>query len=187
MKRNSLTKQDDTENSEEQLPSIEQIIRLAQRLKKDRSDTKALKQLRWALRKHPSSWRRAGDLARLAAKELAKQVAGGDRLRQEEILAGMERVKQQLGYEESPMTERLLIEQVATCWLHYQITLFVHSGSGIATDPTDEKNKYWDKRLSKVERRLQRAIKTLERVRKMARGRKTLQVNVGEQQVIQNE
>lgn len=77
MKRNSLTKQDDTENSEEQLPSIEQISRLAQRLKKDRSDTRALKQLRWALRKHPSAWRRAGDLARLAASELAKQVAGG--------------------------------------------------------------------------------------------------------------
>lgn len=127
------------------------------------------------LTRRPKMWRDAARLSRLAAHFLVTQVPKETPSERDAALRAMDELRLGLGWAESPPHERLLIDQVALALCSYQITVLIHSlfAYGPADAPTH--GPYWEDRLAKTERRLQRAIKTLAQVRKLTRSTKAVQ------------
>jgi len=147
---------------------------------------KSLAKLRRTLQEYPEAWRYAGDLARLATDELIAKGLAKSKVTQEFVRQGVEEIRRNMGYDHAPTLERLLIEQVTTCWVGASLTqgkyAVLAEGGSLPPPQAD----YWERRLSAAQRRYRRACETLARVRKIARRTPTLQVNVavaGGQQV----
>ena len=139
-----------------------------------------------AMRDHPKTMGIFSDLAHMAACKLAG--AFGHSYSTDALWMLKHRtIRRELGYEQSSPVERLLIEQVALCYLR------MYHAEGVYTHvlqnrPTPEEVGYWDKRLSAVQRRYLRAVETLTRVRRLL-GLPPVQVNIalaGGQQVVAN-
>jgi hypothetical protein len=97
----------------------------------------------------------------------------------------LQSLKDELGYRDAPMLERLLIQQAALCWLKLNIVELNYS-SVMKQSITLTLGMYWEKRLTASQKRFTRACETLARVRKLARNTPALQVNIaadGGQQV----
>ncbi|MBC8548161.1 MAG: hypothetical protein H8D23_00785, partial [Candidatus Brocadiales bacterium] len=101
------------------------------------------------------------------------------------IEAQTEVMRQGLGFEQSPMLEQMLIENVIICWLRlqwaeYQLSGFMGSGGSNSMAEVT----YWERRLTTAQQRFLRASNSLAKVRKLTRG--TVQINIasdGGQQV----
>ena len=94
-------------------------------------------------------------------------------------------LKKDLGYDDAPMLEQLLIQQAALCWLKLSLIELSYSGT-MKQSITLTLAMYWEKRLSAAQRRFTRACETLARVRKLSRNTPALQFNIatsGGQQV----
>lgn len=97
----------------------------------------------------------------------------------------LQALKNELGYDNAPMLERLLIQQAALCWLKLNLIELNYS-SVMKQSITLTLGMYWEKRLTAAQKRLTRACETLARVRKLSRNTPALQVNIaadGGQQV----
>ena len=94
-------------------------------------------------------------------------------------------MKDDLGYSVASPLERLLIEQVVLCSMHYY--LVVAEYNAVVGIPIPESSvQHWERRLTAAQGRYVRAIESLARVRKLARTTPALQVNIaahGGQQV----
>jgi len=93
----------------------------------------------------------------------------------------IESVQLDLGYPDAPPLERLLIENVASFWVHLHLTQLEYaalSGQGVPVETADR----WERRLSAAQRRFLKAIETLARVRRLRRSA-SLQLNIGAQQL----
>ena len=86
-----------------------------------------------------------------------------------------------LGYQDAPLLEQLLIEHVALAWLDYD-TLVIRYAQKTTESHTTEAGLYWDRRLNSAQQRYLRAVEMLARVRRLAMVT-PLQVNIGGQQV----
>ena len=147
---------------------------------------KSLAKLRRTLQEYPEAWRYMGGLAQIVTDHLITKIPGNTKVVQEFVRQEAEEIRHNMGYDHAPMLERLLIEQVTTCWVgayltQWKYTVLVEGGS-LPTPKAD----YWERRLSAAQRRYRQACETLARVRKIARRTPTLQVNVavaGGQQV----
>jgi hypothetical protein len=89
-------------------------------------------------------------------------------------------LKKELGSEEAPLLEQLLIQQAALCWLKLNLVELSYSGT-MKQSITLTLGIYWEKRLSAAQRRFTRACETLTRVRKLSRNTPALQVNIAAQ------
>ncbi len=97
------------------------------------------------------------------------------------------KVKSLLGYDRASPVERLLIEQVAACYLRLNITEQSFEGV-MGQEHTFKLGAYWEKKLAAAQHRYLRAIETLARVRKLLGG-PAVQFNIaahGGQQVVNN-
>lgn len=131
--------------------------------------------------------------------ELWREVAGAGQLAERTVIENavavpalkecwkhrMQSLKKELGNEEAPMMERLLIQQVALCWLKLNLVELNYS-SVMKQSITLTLGAYWEKRLTAAQKRFTRACESLARVRKLSRNTPALQVNIaanGGQQV----
>jgi hypothetical protein len=76
-----------------------------------------------------------------------------------------------------PPLERLLIEQVVLCWLHFNLLDLEYTNimsASISASTADHS----ERRLSAAQRRYLRACEALARIRKLARTTPALQVNI---------
>jgi hypothetical protein len=92
--------------------------------------------------------------------------------------ANMEFIKENLGYDDAPMIEKLMIDNIVNCWfrqywVEYQLAGFM--GRDVSMSVVE----WWEKRLSATQRRYLRACGTLARIRKITRA--TLQINIAEE------
>ena len=134
-----------------------------------------------ALRAHPELWRICGDLAAdardaLIAKHTPQPVV------QAAIRQGVACLEQELGADTAPALERLLIQQIAVCWLNVYDVQHRYSRVQVG-GVTLAQGTYWEKRLSAAQRRYLLACESLARVRRLAQPR-PLQINVAGQQLI---
>jgi hypothetical protein len=86
-----------------------------------------------------------------------------------------------LGYDQAPLLEQLLIEHVALAWLDFDMVQILYA-RGTTGSHTLTSGAYWDRRLNSAQHRYLRAVETLARVRRLAQVT-PLQVNIGGQQV----
>jgi hypothetical protein len=98
------------------------------------------------------------------------------------VALNMEAIKAGLGYETAPTLERLLIEQIALCWLRVgeaeAMYSQVHSASHVPAQ-----SAYADRRLAACTARYLGACESLARVRRLSRG-VVVQVNMANQQIV---
>src|SRR5690349_17146569 len=124
---------------------------------------------------------RAGHLAELMVIENAHATAALKGCRKHRLQV----LKKDLGYDDAPLLEKLLIQQAALCWLKLNLVELSYSGT-MAQSITLTLGIYWEKRLTAAQRRFARACETLARVRKLSRNAPALQFNIaasGGQQV----
>lgn len=142
-----------------------------------------IRALRECLRVVPDLWRGLMDLVEVTEGRVMGEMDMTRSMR-EGLEVGLQHLKEELGYSTAPMLEKLLIEQVALCWLRQNFTELTLTRA--ANSGTLEQGEYWEKRLSATQRRYLRACETLARVRKLTLGTLALQVNIaaaGGQQV----
>jgi hypothetical protein len=129
----------------------------------------------------PDFCRAVVDMSEVVQTELIKNMAGGSqafvRMAIEEQALN---VRDEMGYHDAPIMEKLLIENIVTSWLllqHYeQQVAFRMTGS--YSIPVLE---FWERRLSKAQKRYLAACESLTKIRKMAIP--AVQVNIGEKQI----
>jgi len=86
-------------------------------------------------------------------------------------------LKKELGSDEAPLLEQLLIQQAALCWLKLNLVELSYSNT-MKQSITLTLGMYWEKRLTAAQRRFTRACETLTRVRKLSRNTPALQLNI---------
>jgi len=134
--------------------------------------------LRKALQQDRALWQQASDLNHLAHEILMGKFPPAIR---EAVYLRLEALQEELGYAESPAIERLLIEQIGTCWLNFHVTqLFYDVVTGQITSMKGVEQ--WEQRLTAAQRRYLKAIETLTHVRRQLRPN-AVQLNIGTQQL----
>lgn len=95
----------------------------------------------------------------------------------------MEQIKAGLGYDTAPELERLLIDEIALCWLRVGEAEAMYSQiMGDTHQPG--RALYAERRLSACLARQVRACEALARVRRLSKGTAAVQVNIAGQQIV---
>lgn len=136
-------------------------------------------EIKKGLSEHPKLWRLVGDMAGQARLKLISQHTVGP-VADEAMHKGYHVTLKELGYDEAPALEKLLIEQVGLCWLQVYIIHYLYVAS-TGENYSFRGGEHWEKRLTLAQKRYLRAIETLAKVRKL--GPKVVMLNVAHQQV----
>jgi hypothetical protein len=157
-------------------PWLQQVRELLGRIDKARPAPDDLRDLRAMLAAHPDVCRLVGGLARAAAVNIVNHLEA-DPLISESLKAAWSALQDQLGYAGAPALERLVIEQVALCWLQLHIVQLEYTV--IMSNPLSASDVHsWERRLSAAQRRYLGACESLSRIRKLAAATPALQVAI---------
>ena len=159
-----------------------ELLDLIGRCYQEKPDKADLRELRKYLKENPFLHRAIFDLGKAAQDNLMEKMVSGEAAH---IAMGaqIELIRQDMGYADSPMLEKLMIDNIAMCWLRYNwVELQLAGFMGMAEVRFSE-IQHWDKRLSTAQQRYLRACETLARVRKITRKTPALQINLAEQQI----
>ncbi len=136
-----------------------------------------IKELRLALKEDPSLFRGVLDISDGIQSMLADLVFDRDSQPAANlgVNAHVRSMKNDMYYDQVPVLERLLIDDIVNSWLHFiyiemKYTRFLNEGG------TFIEGNYWERKLSSSQRRYLRSIETLARVRKITGS--TYQVNI---------
>lgn len=78
----------------------------------------------------------------------------------------LEAMRAELGYKDAPLVERMLIDNALCCWLRLNL-LEAHAGQTLTTSQTLTLAMFIEKRIGVAQRRFNRALETLTKVRMM--------------------
>jgi hypothetical protein len=165
-------------------PLLQQFLALVKTIDKESPAPGDVQTLRAMLDQQPDLWRVAGDLSRAAALDIVNQLRAGPVV-SESLKRGWGALQDELGYASASPLERLMIEQIALCWLDLHIVQLEYTRAQTQPMPTSDAD-HWDRRLSAAQQRYLRACDALARIRKLDRTTPALQVNIaaaGSQQV----
>ena len=164
--------------AEENKPIMDQMkfYELFEKLNTDNPDPDDLNLLRQEYSKNLQYYYKESNAGQIAIKDMVERVQTND-WGKEQLKMNVKAVQQALGYDESPAIEKLLIENVAMCWLNMTLMEMFYSQNTIGDVKVDTKwLDYCERRLSSVQKRYLRAIETLARVRKVTVS--TIQINL---------
>ena len=153
------------------------FIDLLRKTDKKRPKQEDVQALRKMLTETPALWRKCGDIAEQAMLHTVQKVQANEALKSS-LTMGLDVIKDDLGYQNAPALERLLIDHVVMCWLRMGLTEYQYTSLTIGESVTLPVGDYWERRLGAAQRRYLRACETLARVRKLTRRTPALQVNI---------
>jgi hypothetical protein len=93
------------------------------------------------------------------------------------LMANARYIADELKYNDSPMLERLLIDNLINCFFRMQYC-DLHLSGNQEMGASHSVLEFWEKRLSVAQQRYLRAIEVLARVRNLVRSNPALQVNM---------
>src|SRR5688572_23259869 len=165
--------------SKEDADKLMELVTRAYKAKKPAKDD--LNEIRKLLIDHPEFCKAIFGAVEVVQTEIIKAMIGGQ---QEVPTVALEEyilsVRNEMGYHGAPIMEKLLIENIVTCWLrmqHYEQQLaFRMKGSYSLTIL-----EFWERRLSVAQRRYLAACESLAKIRKMAIP--AVQFNIGDKQI----
>jgi hypothetical protein len=169
---------------EKNLTPADQIARfrkLYKQVDKKKPTDADIRAFRNELEQVPDLWRAFGDMCRQAELHLIDSI-GVPKSPKEAMSVGMDLVRRDLGQTSATPIEKMLIEQIALCWLRLSIVEVNHADHATSGTIGIPQADYWDRALSAAQRRYLRAIETLARVRRLLHPN-AVQVNIGAQQV----
>ena len=130
-------------------------------------------EIRAMLAKYPATSAKAGELSRHIAGRIIKRVApGDDSFVAECIRHRCAEIRRDLGYDDAPAVERLLIDRIVVTWLHLYDVESIRQSEG----KTLTQAAYYNKAASMAQADHVRALVALAKVRKLALP--AVQVNV---------
>lgn len=97
------------------------------------------------------------------------------------MLAKLDLLTKQFGYESAPVIERLLIDHLLTCWLRMEHAEVVYNSKAIGQSLSMDVALYWEQHLAAAQRRWLAAVESLARVRRLAARSPLFQVNIAQQ------
>jgi hypothetical protein len=157
-------------------------VYLLNRVNEADHDPEEAKELQAIFDKLPDAALPLGNLVAMNRSALIKKTISG-KATQMAVTTKATQMQKELGYEQSPHLEKLVIDNLTDSWLymhHVQHNLnswLREPGAGY------DAAEYWEKRMNSAQRRFLRACSTLARIRKMKLP--ALQVNIAQQQVNQ--
>jgi len=149
----------------DELEEYRAIKEIVDRTNKENPDPADVAKLKEMLATSPKLWRVAGDYSAHALYQITSDIEGTAFVI-ESVRAGVDKLKEELGYKSVPPLERLLINQIALCWLRLNMLERTHWMKTYGSH-TEEDGLYWDRRLSNAQRRFTRACESLMRARKL--------------------
>lgn len=162
------------------LDPVTEFIELAQRMEKTEDPAQEdLDRFRELAVSTPAVWSSVTQIMDSIRQQLTEKVSYS--ISRCSLLAEMDILKKQFGYETAPTPERLLIDHIMTARLR-----LIHAES-VCTNLVDKQSlsvevgEYWDNRLSSAHARYLKAIESLARVRKLARNSPPLQINIAQE------
>lgn len=153
------------------------LMELLNRCYIEKPDKKDLQTLKRYLESNPHLFGTVFDLAYTTQRFLIDATMESH-LGRMGIYANVDHMRKEMEYDNSPILERLLIENVINCWLRLQGIEFLLSGNTCGDRLNIRSVEFLEKRLSASQRRYLRACETLARVRKLTRNTPLLQVNI---------
>jgi hypothetical protein len=171
-----------TEGTIEKIPAFEELEAIMDRTDREKPSKEDVAELRRMLEKYPDLWRVGGDMAQQAIWHRIESLKATPFIKKS-ITRGIEAIRHNLGYDDALEVERLLIEQVALCWLRLNLLEYEYTTIRNERTMNIDQADFLEKRLNYAQRRFLRACETLARVRKVIRRTPALQVNIGGQQV----
>jgi len=157
-----------------------EFIDVVKRAYKNKPHKKDIQELRKWLNEYPQIWRAVFDLSQVIEQNLIERMIS-DQAAQLAIEKNVEHIRNDLGYETSPIMERLLIDNIVVAWLRWQwneYQLVTFMGKGEIWISVVE---FWERRLSAAQRRYLRACETLTRIRHLTSSKPAVQVNIAGQ------
>lgn len=160
------------------LPSAEvqkKFVAVVKKTDKEHPTPEDTEELRALLKTHPEIGLHVGDLAYLSQLKMLDEISST--ATREIISAGLDTTRQQLGYDDAPILEQIVIQEVLLCWLRLGIWEYNYlvfrpsSNSGSQAD-------FWERRISAAQQRFLRASETLNRIRRFSHRLPALQVNI---------
>jgi hypothetical protein len=157
-------------------PSVE-ITKLQERMSREKvPDPKDVARFRELAVEHPYLWPYATQVSQGMRDHIVNLITdGGVRAI---MLAGLDILKKELGYESAPALEKLLIDHILTArtrlyWVEHRYTQRIYENT-----ISFEGGTWWDNLLSSANNRFLRAVETLARVRRLAKNSPLFQVNI---------
>lgn len=136
-----------------------------QRVNKPNASKEDVAELREMLKQTPEMASFAGDLADRTKSKLLEQISSVP-LVVESTKVYIEQMKDELGWQGSSMLERLLIEAIINCWLHYH-NASVQFAVVTGRSHSITEGKYLDERVNLAHKRFLRSIESLAKTRKL--------------------
>ena len=157
-----------------------EFIEVVRRAYKDKPSKKDIQELQKWLNEYPQIWRVVFDLSQVIEHNLIDRIVP-DNAAQLALVKNVKQIRDDLGYNSSPVIERLLVDNIVLAWLRWQwneYQLVVSMGKGeIRMSVID----FWERRLSAAQRRYLRACETLTRIRNLTSSKPAVQVNIAGQ------
>ena len=117
------------------------------------------------LSKYPEVAAQAGDLSRRIGAHIVKRVAGGgDNVMADCLRQRCAAMRGDMGFDDAPAVERLLIDRIIVTWLHLYNVESVRQAEGLSLT----KAAYYDRAASMAQADHVRALTALAKVRKLA-------------------
>lgn len=96
------------------------------------------------------------------------------------MLAKLDLMTKEFGYESAPAIERLLSEHVLTCWLRMEHAELLYNNKAVGQSLSLNMALYWEQHLAAVQRRWLAAVESLARVRRLGARSPLFQVNIAQ-------
>jgi hypothetical protein len=166
-----------TQLDQKQIDDFVEIVDRAYKAKKAAKED--LQTIRQFLKDYPPMCKAVFGLVESTQELLIRKLMGIEvaEIAMEEYLVSL---RDDMGYHDAPIIEKLLIENIVTAWLHVQ-----YCESYLAFMAGMDKSivvlEFWERRLSMAQRRYIAACESLAKIRKMAVP--ALQLNIGDKQI----
>ncbi len=137
--------------------------------------------LREAMKLMPEIAAQVGNVAYHVQRQLIESMSSNVVV-EDAIMAEVERLQNELGYQDAPQIEKLLIQQIGMAWLLLQTTQRSYNSSVLGGGISLPLAEWHEKRLTMVQGRYLHAVEMLAKVRKLSKVT-PVQINVAQQQI----
>jgi hypothetical protein len=155
----------------------------ARLVKRAAKDAAAVRQMR---AEYPAEYRAASDLVARHRRTVSKVLCGENLLARDSLRTRLEDMQRELLGDEPTPLEMLVVEQIATAWLHVQWSALLYSFNLSNEKLTLKQLDHLERMQGAAQRRYLDAIRTLEQVRALQRPAISVQrmAIIGKQQVL---
>jgi len=156
-----------------------ELMELRERMNKAKEATpEDMHRLRQVIVSTPHFWPVATQTANVIREQLIEKMSSG--ITRSHLLAEVDILKKQFGYDAAPVLERLLIDHILTARLRLLHAENYYNNVVVNQSITFAFGEYWNGVLSSAQKRFLRAIETLAKVRRLARNTPALQINIAQ-------